>query len=122
MPAVEDRALRRYGGRRREAVQVLLALAIISAAAGLSAALSALGLLPQRQRSEPKPRVFVIVVVNDLGSSDQARVEGSTARQSGLPDEHRTASKRHSLFSALIRLRTFTLTYRRLQGGSSKRQ
>jgi hypothetical protein len=50
---------------------VLLALTIISAAAGLSAALSALGLLPQRQRSEPKPRVFVIVVVNDRGPSDQ---------------------------------------------------
>jgi hypothetical protein len=95
MPAVDDKALRRYGDSRREVVQVLLALAIISAAAGLSGALSALGLLPQRQRSEPTPHIFVIVVLNDRVSSDQAQADEPTARQAGFAGEHRVASRRY---------------------------
>lgn len=43
-------------------VQVLLALTIISTVAGVSGALSALGLLPQRRR--PQPQTVVIVVTS----------------------------------------------------------
>jgi hypothetical protein len=53
---------RSNGGRRREVVQVLLlALTIVSTVAGVSAALSALGLLPQRRRQEPRPVVIIVV-------------------------------------------------------------
>jgi hypothetical protein len=53
----------RNGGDRREVVQVLLALTIISAVAAVSSALSALGLLPQRGRLQPPT---VVIVVSDI--------------------------------------------------------
>ena len=53
----------RNGGDRREVVQVLLALTIISAVAAVSSALSALGLLPERGRPQPPT---VVIVVNDI--------------------------------------------------------
>jgi hypothetical protein len=53
----------RNGGDRREVVQVLLALTIISTVAAVSSALSALGLRPGRRRPQPPT---VVIVVNDI--------------------------------------------------------
>jgi hypothetical protein len=61
---------------RREVVQVLLALTIISAVAAVSSALSALGLLPQRGRTQPQTVVIVVTSIETVA------IEPSTDRHS----------------------------------------